>query len=130
MHMETAASSPTGSSGETRPLAYLDPVERAHLEDKAYEIRRLTIEMVAYAQWGHIAGSTSMAEILAALYFRTARLDPAHPDWPDRDRIVLSKAHTSPGLYAALALRGYFPVDELYGYCDIDSILEGHSDMM
>ena len=80
----------------------------------AYEIRRLTIEMVAYGQWGHMAGATSMAELLATLYFRTAHLDPARPDWPERDRIVLSKAHTSPGLYAALALRGYYPVEELY----------------
>jgi transketolase len=95
----------------------------------AFEIRRLTIEMVAYGQWGHMAGSTSMAEILATLFFRTARLDPARPDWPERDRIVLSKAHTSPGLYAALALRGYYPVEELYTYCEIDGLLEGHSDM-
>jgi transketolase len=95
----------------------------------AYEIRRLTIEMVAYGQWGHMAGATSMAELLSVLYFRTARLDPLRPDWPERDRIVLSKAHTSPGLYAALALRGYYRVEELYAYCEIDGILEGHSDM-
>lgn len=111
------------------PVATLDARERSHLEEMAFEIRRLTIETVAWAQWGHIAGSTSMAEILAALYFHTARLDPADPDRPDRDRIVLSKAHTSPGLYAALALRGFFPISELYEYCDIDSMLEGHADM-
>lgn len=108
---------------------YLDPGERAHLEDMAFEIRRLIIEMVAYGQWGHMAGSTSLAEVLAALYFRTARLDPAHPEWPDRDRIVLSKAHTSPGVYASLALRGFFPIETLYEYCEIDGILEGHADM-
>jgi transketolase len=95
----------------------------------AYEIRRLTIEMVAYAQWGHMAGSVSMAELLANLYFRTARLDPANPGWVDRDRIVLSKAHTSPAHYAALALRGYFSTEELYRYCEMDAILEGHSDV-
>jgi transketolase len=103
--------------------------ERRHLEDMAFEIRRLTIELVAWGQWGHMAGSTSMAELLAALYFRVARLDPARPGWPERDRVVLSKAHTSPGLYAALALRGFFPLEELYGYCEIDGILEGHTDM-
>ena len=74
----------------------LAPTERLRLEDMAYEIRRLTIEMVAYAQWGHMAGSVSMAELLANLYFRTARLDPANPGWVDRDRIVLSKATPRP----------------------------------
>jgi transketolase len=113
----------------TTPVPGLGPAERERLEEMAFQIRRLTIEMVAWAQWGHIAGSTSMAEVLAALYFHTARLDPADPEWPDRDRIVLSKAHTSPGLYAALALRGYFPESELYQYCDIDGMLEGHADM-
>ncbi len=108
---------------------YLAAAERTRLEDMAYEIRRLTIEMVAWAQWGHIAGSTSMAEVLATLYFHTAHLDPADPDRPDRDRIVLSKAHTSPGLYSALALRGFFAEAELYQYCDIDGMLEGHADM-
>ena len=111
------------------PESHLSGPERSRLEDMAYEIRRLVIEMVAYSQWGHMAGSTSMAEVLAALYFRTARLDPSRPDWPERDRIVLSKAHTSPGVYAALALRGYFPVERLYEYCEIDGILEGHADM-
>jgi transketolase len=70
-----------------------------------------------------------MAEILAYLYFFELRIDPANPAWAGRDRLVLSKAHTSPGLYAALALRGFFPIKELYRYCEIDSILEGHTDM-
>ena len=106
----------------------VDAAELAHLEDVAYEIRRLIIEMVAYGQWGHMAGSTSMAEVLAALYFHTAKLDPEHPDWPERDRIVLSKAHTSPGVYAALALRGFYPVETIYEYCEIGGMLEGHAD--
>jgi transketolase len=106
----------------------LDAGERDHLAEMAFEIRRLTIEEVAWAQWGHIAGSLSMAEILAVLYWRELRIDPERPAWADRDRLVLSKAHCSPGLYAALALRGYFPVDELYSYCEIDGILEGHTD--
>lgn len=108
---------------------YLSEDEKAQLEDFAFEIRRLTIETVAYGQWGHIAGSVSMAEILAVLYSRVLRVDPHNPDWPARDRFVLSKAHTSPGLYSALALAGFFPVDELYTYCDLGGRLEGHSDM-
>ena len=115
----------TGTNGVALPAD-----ERLRLEGVAYQIRRLTIETVAYAQWGHIAGSTSMAEILAVLFFHTAQLDPANPRWEDRDRILLSKAHTSPGLYAAMALRGFFPVRELYAYCEIDGSLEGHSDML
>lgn len=106
----------------------LAEAERTRLAEMAYQIRRLTVELVAYGQWGHIAGSISMAEILAALYFRELRVDPANPDWAERDRLVLSKAHTSPGLYAALALRGFFPIEELYTYCESGGILEGHSD--
>ena len=70
--------------------------------------------MITYARWGHIGGSLSMAEILAVLYFHTMRVDPERPRWEGRDRLVLSKAHGSPGLYATLALRGYFPMDEIY----------------
>ena len=87
--------------------------ERRRLEDAAYGIRRLSVEMITWGQWGHIGGSFSMAEILAILYFRVMTIDPAQLDAPARDRFILSKAHGSPGLYAALALRGYFPEDEI-----------------
>jgi transketolase len=103
--------------------------ELRHLEDMAYEIRRLTVEMVAYGQWGHIAGSVSMAELLSVLYFRELQVRPQEPEWPERDRLVLSKAHASPGLYATLALRGYYPLDFIYEYCDMGGHLEGHADM-
>jgi transketolase len=112
----------------TIPSPHLTDSDREGLALKAYEIRRLTVEQVAYAQWGHIAGALSMAEILAVLYWRELRVRPDEPDWPERDRLVLSKAHCSPGLYAALALRGFFPTEELYRYCDIDGMLEGHTD--
>ena len=102
---------------------------RSELDDLAYEIRRLTVEMITWGQWGHIGGSFSIAEILSVLYFEVMGVDPAEPRWEDRDRLVLSKAHASPALYAALALRGFFPVDELYTYCELGSRLEGHSDM-
>ncbi|HYF92561.1 MAG TPA: transketolase [Symbiobacteriaceae bacterium] len=98
------------------------------LEEWAYRIRRLSVEMITWGQWGHIGGAFSMAEILACLYFRVMRVNPAQPDWKDRDRLILSKAHGSPALYAALALRGYYPVDDLYTYCELGG-LEGHTDM-
>lgn len=101
---------------------------RTRLEDMAYQIRRLSVEMITFGQWGHIGGSFSMAELLAVLYFHHMRLDPEQPDWDDRDRLVLSKAHGSPALYAALALRGFYPIDELYTYCELGG-LEGHTDM-
>src|SRR4030095_8952492 len=100
-----------------------------HLEDIAYEIRRLSGEMITYARWGHIGGSLSMADLLAVLYFHTMPVDPARPRWEGRDRFVLSKAHGSPGLYAALAVRGYFPIEEVYTYCELGGRLEGHTDM-
>ena len=99
------------------------------LEEIAYRIRRLSVEMIACGRWGHIGGSFSLAEILACLYFHDLQVDPARPDWPLRDRLVLSKAHASPALYAALALKGFFPVEELYTYCELGSRLEGHTDL-
>lgn len=99
------------------------------LSERAYQIRRLSVEMIAWGQWGHIGGSFSMAELLAVLYFHEMTLDPERPLWEDRDRLVLSKAHGSPGLYAALALRGFFEQDEIYRYTELDGILEGHADM-
>jgi transketolase len=107
----------------------LNEEEVRHLEDIAYQIRRLSIEMITYARWGHIGGSLSMADLLAVLYFHTMQVDPVRPRWEGRDRFVLSKAHGSPGLYAALAVRGYFPIDEVYTYCELGGRLEGHTDM-
>jgi transketolase len=106
----------------------LQPGACIELEEMAYQIRRLSLEMITYGHWGHIGGSFSMAEILSVLYFHTLQIDPSRPDWKDRDRLVLSKAHGSPALYAALALRGYYPVDKIYGYCELGGF-EGHTDM-
>ncbi|CAN5679186.1 transketolase [soil metagenome] len=108
------------------PLASVD---RAQLEEMAYQIRRLSVEMIAWSQWGHIGGSFSMAEILSVLYFRVLTIDPAKPAQEGRDRLILSKAHGSPGLYAALALRGFFPRDQIWSYCELGGMLEGHTDM-
>jgi transketolase len=108
---------------------HLKPDEIAHLEEIAYQIRRLSVEMITCGQWGHIGGCFSMAELLAVLYFHTMRVDHANPAWEGRDRLVLSKAHGSPALYVTLALRGFFPVEQLYTYCEFGGMLEGHTDV-
>lgn len=102
----------------------------AELQDKARSIRHLVIQSVHHAGAGHIGGPLSAADILAALYFHVMNIDPQRPDWPDRDRFILSKGHSSIGLYAALALRGYFPVEELSTFDAINSRLQGHPDML
>lgn len=99
------------------------------LQKIAYKIRRDAIDAVYSAASGHPGGSLSIAEILAYLYFEEMNIDPKNPGKPDRDRFVLSKGHAAPGLYAALAERGYFPVEELKTLRQIDSVLQGHPDM-
>jgi transketolase len=95
----------------------------------AQQIRVEVIKAVARAGAGHIGGPLSAAEILAVLYFQEMRVRPDEPAWRERDRFVLSKGHSSIGLYAALALRGYFPVEELATFDSINSRLQGHPDM-
>ena len=84
--------------------------DTAGLESVARRIRREAVLAVAHAKGGHLGGPMSAADILAALYFEVMNIRPAEPQWPDRDRFVLSKGHRCIALYAALALRGYFPV--------------------
>lgn len=100
-----------------------------HLAERAKTLRRHIIEMIYRAGSGHPGGSLSAAEIVACLYFHEMRIDPARPDWPDRDRFVLSKGHACPVHYAALAERGYFPVETLWTLRKLGSPLQGHSDM-
>lgn len=92
----------------------------------AYKIRRTSLETIRAAGSGHIGGSFSIAEILAVLYFEQMRVKPEEPDRIDRDRLVLSKGHCSPALYSTLALRGFFPVEHLRTFRDINSDLSGH----
>jgi len=92
-------------------------------------IRCDIIEMIATAQAGHPGGSLSATDIVTALYFRVMRLDPARPDWPERDRFILSKGHACPVWYAALAERGYFDKAHLGTLRRLNSILQGHPDM-
>jgi len=105
------------------------PDEVVHaLETTAREIRREVIRMTFAAQSGHPGGSLSVTDLLTALIFRELRLDPAKPDDPERDRLVMSKGHASPALYAALALRGFLPREELASFRQLGSRLQGHVD--
>jgi transketolase len=92
------------------------------------QLRRDVITMIATAGSGHPGGSLSAADIVTALYFKVMRHDPKNPQWPDRDRFVLSKGHAAPILYAALAECGYFPVEELSTLRKLGSRLQGHTD--
>ncbi|MBE3581818.1 MAG: transketolase [Thermoanaerobacteraceae bacterium] len=98
------------------------------LEEKARLIRRDIVTMIGVAGSGHPGGSLSAVEIVTALYFHIMRLDPQNPDWPDRDRFILSKGHAAPLLYAVLAHRGYFPREELFTLRKLGSRLQGHPD--
>ncbi len=96
------------------------------LELKANEIRQQIIEMLVEAGSGHSAGPLGMADIFAALYFHILKHDPQKPDWPGRDRLVLSNGHICPVRYATMALAGYFPVSELKTLRKLNSRLQGH----
>lgn len=99
------------------------------LEGKAALIRRHAVHAVCKAQSGHPGGSLSIADILAVLYFKVLNIDPENPKMETRDRFVLSKGHAAPAYYAALALRGFFPVAELENLRQTGSFLQGHPDM-
>lgn len=101
----------------------------AGLEDLARQARAHIVRSIFHANGGHLGGPLSATDILIALYFRILQIRPEEPDWPDRDRFVLSKGHSSIGQYTVLAMRGYFPVDELNTFDAIDSRLQGHPDM-
>lgn len=100
-----------------------------YLQERAKTLRRHIITMLGEAGSGHPGGSLSAADIVATLYFEVMKLDPQQPGWPERDRFVLSKGHAAPVLYAALAERGFFPVEELMTLRKLDSRLQGHPDM-
>lgn len=100
------------------------------LKQIARYIRTSIINTIADAGAGHTGGSLSEVEILVALYFRIMNIDPHKPDWPQRDRFVLSKGHASPGFYCTLANRGYFKEDRLAEFDAIDSMLQGHPCML
>jgi transketolase len=100
----------------------------AVIEGAARRMRCDIVSMLAEAGSGHPGGSLSSADVVAALYFGVMRHDPSRPDWPERDRFILSKGHAAPVLYAALAESGYFPVEELASLRKLGSRLQGHPD--
>lgn len=99
------------------------------LKKKAGLIRRYSIEAIASAKSGHPGGSLSIADILSVLFFDEMKVDPKNPKWADRDRFVLSKGHCAPAYYAALALKGFFPEEDLKTLRQTESYLEGHPSM-
>lgn len=101
-------------------------LERDTLDAVATRIRSHVVDMCAGPEGGHLGGAFSCADVLAALYFSVLNVDPRRPDDPDRDRFLLSKGHAAVGLYATLAERGFFPVEELAGYGRPGSRLMGH----
>jgi transketolase len=109
-----------GEKGATRP---------AELRATATELRRNILRMIQAARSGHPGASLSSADLVTVLYYDEMRVDPAEPSWPDRDRFLLSKGHACPVLYAALAMKGYFPLERLATLRRIDGILQGHPDM-
>jgi len=96
------------------------------LKATALDMRRAIVDMIYHARSGHPGSSLSAADIMTALYFDVLNIDPAHPSWNDRDRFVMSKGHGCPAWYAALALRGFFPVELLRTLRRFESILQGH----
>ena len=103
--------------------------EKKQLQLTACKVRMGVIESTHGAKAGHPGGSLSAAEVFTYLYFKEMNIDPKNPKWEDRDRFVLSKGHTTPGLYSALAERGFFPVEDLPTFRHIDSYLQGHPNM-
>ena len=104
-------------------------MDKLRLQKTAVSVRKGIIEAVHSAKAGHPGGSLSAADIFIYLYFEEMHIDPKEPKNPDRDRFVLSKGHTAPGLYATLANRGYFPVEDLKTLRKLGSYLQGHPDM-
>ena len=107
----------------------MDATTKRELQKIACRIRMGVIEGTFCAKSGHPGGSLTIAEDLAYLYWKEMRVDPKNPGWEDRDRLVLSKGHCAPALYAALALKGYFPWDELKSLRHTGALLQGHPDM-
>lgn len=110
-------------------MSHLSTEETAFLKDKAKQIRIDILKMITKANSGHTGGSLSIADLLTLLYFKEMHVDPANPHKADRDRLVLSKGHAAPAMYACLAEKGYFPKEELDHLRQAGHMLQGHPDM-
>ena len=107
----------------------MDQSTKRDLALKAAQVRLNILEGVHAAKSGHPGGSLSIAEVITYLYYKEMNVDPKNPQWADRDRLVLSKGHTAPALYAVLAEKGFFPREEIAKLRQVDSFLQGHPDM-
>ena len=126
--MSDSEVSHAGNSRPIPPAPAKSDLSVPELERTAKQLRRHVITMTAKAGSGHPGGSLSAADIVTALYFKIMRHDPKNPQWPERDRFILSKGHAAPVLYAALAECGYFPPEELTTLRKLGSRLQGHTD--
>ena len=107
----------------------MDKNEALMLREKADDIRALALKMFQKIGKGHVGGAMSISDLLSVLYFKRMNVNPAEPKWADRDRLVLSKGHAGPALYATLALRGFFPVEECMTLNQPGTNLPSHCDM-
>ncbi|RLC45745.1 MAG: transketolase [Candidatus Coatesbacteria bacterium] len=107
----------------------MDIGDKKRLSETANQVRILVLNMLAKARSGHTGGSLSVVDILTYLYFYKMRHKPDEPHWPERDRLVLSKGHAAPALYALLSMCGYFPRSELFKLRRVTGSLQGHPDM-
>lgn len=102
--------------------------EYKRLQQKANDIRKLTLKSIAHVGKGHLGGAASLCELMSVLYFKQLNIDEKNPNWSKRDRVILSKGHAGPVLYAALALRGYFDVKELEHMNELGTSIPSHCD--
>jgi len=110
-------------------MSHLTSEEITLLKEKAKEVRIDILKMITKANSGHTGGSLSVADLLTLLYFKEMNINPEDPHWQERDRLVLSKGHGAPAMYACLSERGYFPKEELEGLRQAGHMLQGHPDM-
>ena len=111
-------------------MTTLTPEEVSRLEEIARRLRVDSLRLIHKRGAGHPGGALSAAEIMAVLYFHTLRIDPSRPDWPERDRFILSKGHASAVLYSALSRRGYFAFSEMDNWGEVDCPHQGHPDRL
>ena len=128
-HLASVQNTPADGPGARPRGSSASKPSVAELERYATALRIDCVRMLAVAKSGHLDSSLSAADIVAALYYRVLRHDPERPNWPGRDRFVLSKGHAAPIQYAALARHGYFAHEDLMGLRKLDAHLQGHPDM-